>query len=44
IGYFAGNTGHDEDKIADDMERDFFMSAQEAVEYRIVDKILTREK
>ncbi len=44
IGYFAGNTGHGEDKIADDMERDFFMSAQEAVEYRIVDKILTREK
>ena len=43
IGYFANNTGHDETKIADDMERDFFMSASEAVEYRIVDKILTRE-
>lgn len=44
IQYFAGNTGHDEKKIADDMERDFFMSAQEAVDYGIVDKILTREK
>ncbi len=44
IGYFAGNTGHDEAKIADDMERDFFMSSQEAVDYGIVDKILTREK
>jgi ATP-dependent Clp protease, protease subunit len=44
IGYFSNNTGHDEQKLADDMERDFFMSAQEAVEYRIVDKILIREK
>ena len=43
IGYFSNNTGHDEQKIADDMERDYFMSAQDAVDYCIVDKILQRE-
>lgn len=44
IGYFAEKTGHDVQKIENDMERDFFMSAQDAVEYHIVDKILQREK
>ena len=34
----------DEKTIAADLERDFFMSAGEAVEYGIVDKILVREE
>lgn len=44
IGYFADNTGHDIEKIELDMERDFFMSAQDGVDYKIVDSILKREK
>ncbi len=44
INFLASDTGKDEKTIAEDLERDFFMSAQEAVEYGIVDKLLTREK
>ncbi len=43
ISYFAQNTGKSEEQISSDLERDFFMSAQEATEYGIVDKILQRE-
>lgn len=42
IDYFAHHTGKETDTIAGDLERDFFMSASEAVEYGIVDKVLTR--
>ncbi|HML36662.1 MAG TPA: ATP-dependent Clp endopeptidase proteolytic subunit ClpP [Bacillota bacterium] len=34
------NTGQDLDRIAKDTDRDNFMSAQEAVEYGIVDKVM----
>ncbi len=34
------HTGHPEDLIAKDTDRDNFMSAERALEYRIVDKIL----
>ncbi|GAB6089671.1 ATP-dependent Clp endopeptidase proteolytic subunit ClpP [Spirochaeta dissipatitropha] len=44
IEYFAQHTGHSFEKIEADMERDFFMSAQESKDYGIVDKILIREK
>ncbi len=44
IGFLASDTGKDKKTVAADLERDFFMSAAEAVEYGIVDKILTREK
>ena len=44
IEYFARHTGKSTEQIASDMERDFFMSAQDAVEYGIADSILTREK
>ncbi|MCL2720372.1 MAG: ATP-dependent Clp protease proteolytic subunit [Treponema sp.] len=44
IEYFANHTGKTAEKISSDMERDFFMSAQDAVEYGIADSILTREK
>ncbi|MDF1568117.1 MAG: ATP-dependent Clp protease proteolytic subunit [Spirochaetaceae bacterium] len=43
INYLSGDTGKDEKTIAADLERDFFMSAGEAVEYGVVDKILVRE-
>ena len=42
IEYFAKHTGKSEEVIAKDLERDYYMSAQEAVEYNLVDKILER--
>ena len=42
ITYFAQHTGQSEEKIATDLERDYFMSAQESVEYGIVDEVLVR--
>jgi ATP-dependent Clp protease protease subunit len=42
IQHFAYHTGKDEETVALDLERDYFMSAQEAVDYGIVDKVLTR--
>ena len=44
IAYFARHTGKDEAQIAADMERDFYMSAEDAVAYGVADRILTREK
>jgi ATP-dependent Clp protease protease subunit len=44
IDYFAKHTGKDTEQIAADMERDFYMSAEDAVAYGVVDRILTREK
>jgi ATP-dependent Clp protease protease subunit len=44
IDYFARHTGKDIARIAADMERDFYMSAADAVDYGIVDSILEREK
>ena len=35
-------TGQPVDKIEKDTDRDYFMSAQEALEYGIIDKIITR--
>ncbi|MVP01904.1 ATP-dependent Clp endopeptidase proteolytic subunit ClpP [Paenibacillus lutrae] len=34
-------TGQSEEKVQNDMDRDYFLSAEEAVEYGIIDKILT---
>lgn len=42
IGYFAKHSGRSEDEIARDTERDFFMTAEESVNYGIVDKVLVR--
>jgi len=36
----AHHTGQDLEKVAKDTERDYFMSAEEAVEYSIVDRVL----
>jgi ATP-dependent Clp protease protease subunit len=43
IQYFAKHTGKDEEEMAKDLERDYYMSADEAVAYRLVDKILERK-
>ena len=37
----AGNTGQTREKIHDDMERDKWLTAEQAVEYGIADKIIT---
>ena len=44
IEYFAFHTGKTEEQIARDMERDFFMSAQEALDYGIVDQVMKRRE
>ncbi|MCL2185650.1 MAG: ATP-dependent Clp protease proteolytic subunit [Treponema sp.] len=44
IEYFALHSGKTTEQIASDMERDFYMSAQDAVDYGVVDSILKREK
>lgn len=39
----AERTGQSIEKIAKDSDRDFYMSAEEALEYGIIDKIITRK-
>jgi len=41
--YFSHHTGQSEEIITRDTERDYYMSAQEAVEYGIVDSVLARD-
>lgn len=40
IEIMANTTGQDKEKLEKDMERDFYMNANEALEYGIVDKII----
>lgn len=40
----AGHTGQPLDKIAEDTERDFFMSAAEAAEYGLIDTVISRDE
>ncbi len=42
IDYFAKHTGRETDTVAIDLERDYFMSAEEGVSYGLVDKVLVR--
>jgi ATP-dependent Clp protease, protease subunit len=42
IEYFALHTGKSTDQISHDLERDYFMSARESVDYGIADEILIR--
>ena len=41
---YADNTGQPLSKIAEDMERDYFMTSEEALEYGLIDKIITRRE
>ncbi|NOQ95770.1 MAG: ATP-dependent Clp endopeptidase proteolytic subunit ClpP [Desulfobacterales bacterium] len=43
-GLFALHTNQDVKKITNDTERDYFMSGQEALEYGIVDKVITKRE
>ena len=42
-GVIARETGHPLAKVLADMERDFWMSAQEAIDYGIVSRIVERQ-
>lgn len=44
VDYFALHAGKSPEEIAKDMERDLFMSAEEAKAYGLVDKVLERRK
>ena len=37
----AKHTGQPLDKVSDDVERDYFLTAQEACDYGLIDKVLT---
>jgi len=39
----AGHSGNDFDKVNSDIERNYWMTSQEAKEYGMIDKILTRK-
>jgi len=41
--YLADHTGQPLDRIAEDTERDFFMSPREAVEYGLIDQAINRK-
>jgi len=41
--YLADHTGQPLDRIAEDTERDFFMSPREAVEYGLIDQAIDRK-
>jgi ATP-dependent Clp protease, protease subunit len=40
----VNHTGQPLDKIRNDTERDFFMSSQDALEYGIIDKVITKRE
>ena len=42
VKYFAEHTGKPEDQVRSDMERDFYMTAQDALAYGIVDNVMER--
>jgi ATP-dependent Clp protease protease subunit len=44
IQFFALHTKKDEETVAKDLERDFYMSGEEAVTYGLIDNILKRDK
>ena len=44
IGYIAEDTGKTAEAVAADMERDNYMSASDALEYGIIDRIMNKTK
>jgi ATP-dependent Clp protease protease subunit len=42
VEYFAEHTGKTAEQIASDLERDYFLTARQAVDYGIVDSLLSR--
>lgn len=44
LDYFAEHTGKKVEDVAKDMERDYFMSAKDALDYGIVDSVMPKRK
>ncbi|MBE5736292.1 MAG: ATP-dependent Clp endopeptidase proteolytic subunit ClpP [Clostridiales bacterium] len=44
IQMLSENTGQPIERVEKDVDRDYYMSANEAVEYGLVDKVITRDK
>ncbi|MBO7218912.1 MAG: ATP-dependent Clp endopeptidase proteolytic subunit ClpP [Clostridia bacterium] len=44
IKMLAENTSQPEEKVASDVDRDYYMTAEEAVAYGLVDKVITKRK
>jgi ATP-dependent Clp protease protease subunit len=44
VSYFAQHTGKSPEIVEQDLERDYYMSAEEALQYGLIDKILRRDK
>lgn len=42
IDYFVEHTGRTREQVAADLERDYFLSADEAVAYGLVDRVMKR--
>jgi ATP-dependent Clp protease protease subunit len=42
-GILASHSGQSIKRIEKDTERDFFMSPEEALEYRLIDKVVSRK-
>jgi ATP-dependent Clp protease protease subunit len=42
INLYVEETGQDREKIAKDIELDYWMTAEEALEYGLIDKIITK--
>ena len=42
IDMLVAATGQKHDRLASDIERDFYLNATEAVEYGLIDKVLTK--
>ena len=40
----AENTNQPIEKVASDVDRDYYMTAEEAVAYGLVDKVITKRK
>jgi ATP-dependent Clp protease protease subunit len=38
------HTGKSSEKIAQDVEKDYFMTAEEAVDYGLIDEVITRNE
>ena len=43
-GILADNSGQDIEKVKKDCERDYYMSAEEAVKYGLIDKVITADE
>ena len=44
INLLSLHTGQKEEKIKNDIERDYYMTPEDALEYNLIDEIILKEK